>query len=66
MGYFKQKEIENQVEIPDRTRRLRRSTYQKPTNTVVTDVRTMLILLGASSFFSITTIVLIFVIAWMA
>ena len=64
MGYYKNLEIARQVEEADRKtwvplpeRRIRRRvTYRSPE--VVTDRRTLIILLGSSVFFSITTVVL--------
>ena len=66
MGYFKNLEIAQQVEEPDRgiyiplaDRKIRRrATYRAPE--VVTDRRTLTLLLGSSIFFSLTTVVLSF------
>ena len=65
MGYFKNLEIAQQVEEPDRIivplyerKTRRRITYRAPE--VVTDRRTLVILFGSSIFFSITTVVLSF------
>jgi len=64
MGYYKNLEIEGQVEEADRKSRFplperrirRRVTYRSPE--VVTDRRTLIILLGSSIFFSTTTVTL--------
>jgi hypothetical protein len=64
MGYYKNLEIAGQVEEGDRRnpvplpeRRIRRRvTYRSPE--VVTDRRTLTILLGSSIFFSTTTVIL--------
>jgi hypothetical protein len=64
MGYYKNLEIAGQVEEADRKywvpipeRRIRRRvTYRSPE--VVTDRRTLIILLGSSIFFSTTTVTL--------
>lgn len=63
MGYYKNLEIELQVEEPDRIivplyerKTRRRITYRAPE--VVTDRRTLVILFGSSIFFSITTVIL--------
>jgi hypothetical protein len=71
MGYYKNLIIAQQVEEPDRIkvplpdRKIRRRvSYKSPE--VVTDRRTLLILIGSSVFFSATTIGLVIVIAWIA
>lgn len=63
MGYYKNLEIELQVEEPDRIivplyerKTRRRVTYKTPE--VVTDRRTLGILFGSSIFFSLTTVIL--------
>jgi hypothetical protein len=64
MGYYKNLIIANQVEEADRFRSAkRRTTYRRPE--IVTDKRTMIILLGSSMFFSITTILLAIWVAWL-
>lgn len=69
MGYYKNLEIAYQVEEPDRItvplyerKTRRRVTYRSPE--VITDRRTLIILLGSSSFFSITTVILTIALAW--
>lgn len=64
MGYYKNLIIAQQVEEPDRTRKARRrETYKEPE--VVTDRRTMTILLGATFTFGLSTILLLVWVAWL-